>query len=179
NGFVLETVPLTPYLCGREKTSSVGIFGLNVVPFSDLADPPFQICPSGNASSRSVPGALNNSFLYFFAFSTSRAVSNVALCFSHAATGSSLSTRTILRIASHTRLTASSFGLSGKTFCAQSLFGIAIIDQVILSFIVYWRKFFNASACALFALAIRSASASLSSSGLDYMMDKAASTYIK
>src|SRR5699024_12694350 len=77
-------------------------------------------------------------------------------------------------MASHKLSIASSLDLSGKIFCAQSPVGIEMIDHVILSFIVYFRKFFIASAPALLAFAINEGSTSFNKSGFVDLMDSTA-----
>ena len=53
---MLVTKPSTRSACGVVKTSSVGIFGLQVMPFLAVEAPPSQAWPSARPTVRSVPG---------------------------------------------------------------------------------------------------------------------------
>src|SRR5699024_796312 len=159
------TVPFTPYLSGIEKTSSVGIFGLNSTPVLATADPPCQICLLGKPSSRFVPGPVKTNLSYCLFVNTSRALRNVSLCSFHASIGSPWSTLDIDRIDFHIFVTASSGDTFGKTFCHHLVVGIEMTVQGIVSFITSLFTLRIASERALFAIATRLGSMSANKSG--------------
>ena len=107
-------------MCGVVNTSSVGMLGLQVMPFFAGSDPPSHRWPSARPTRRSVPGPRKCSAWNRSPFRSAVRACSAALCPAQAATGSGWSTRDAAKIASHSRATASASGRSGNMRRAQA-----------------------------------------------------------
>ena len=109
------TWPSTRRACGVVKTSSVGMFGLQVMPFFAVEAPPCHSWPSASPMVRSVPGPGKCSAWNCCAVQPFRCAAAAPRCASaQAATGSALSTREAEKIASASLPTATSSVIARK-----------------------------------------------------------------